>query len=579
MSVPAGQVLGAYRLVQRIGRGGMGEVWLGRHLKLGREAAIKVLPASLAGEADFLKRFQREAASAASLEHPNILPVWDYGEQEHTPYLVMPYVSGGTLKDRLSGSGISRTEFLHFFKQMAEALDYAHERGLIHRDVKPANMLIDERDRLYLADFGIAKALEGSEGLTRTGVGVGTPEYMAPEQAQGHADTRSDLYALGIIAYQLLAGRVPYSGNSTVEVLMKHLQEPVPLRPLREPALGLPPDIERLFQKALAKNPNDRYQSAMSLYEALAEALSAPSARAGDTRSTVVADSTIIGGAAAAAAAPVSAASWTPPPAPWQPAAAPTSNWQGASSAYTPPPQSWQAAPGATPPFGATPGYGVPQPPIQSHTVSKGQPWWLWGILAAVVLLLGFGGVVALARGGGTASTPTALPATAVAAAPSATVAPVAAATSPPPTAAPVPTSPPAPTAVPRPTTMPTAVPTPTVARPTATTARATNTPTPRPATTNANLSVSPVAGPVGTTFIMNATGLVPNGQYIFVIYNSANKEVLRTDANKPWVADSAGRLQQLTITTTGDPPDTYTVVVATVQGTERARARYTVTP
>ena len=134
---------------------------------------------------------------------------------------------------------------------MADALDYAHERGIIHRDVKPANMLLDERNRLYLSDFGIAKALEGSEGLTKTGMGVGTPEYMAPEQAQGRADSRSDLYALGIVLYQMLTGRVPYSGNSTVEVLMKHLQEPLPLLPLRNAAPSVPGGMEGVVQKAL----------------------------------------------------------------------------------------------------------------------------------------------------------------------------------------------------------------------------------------------------------------------------------------------------------------------------------------
>src|SRR3712207_33619 len=155
MSVPENRILGSYRLLERIGKGGMGEVYRGEHLKLGREAAVKVLPSNLVSEEDFLKRFEREASSAAKLEHPNILPVYEYGEQP-TPYLVMPYVKGGTLKEKMSAGKLSQGEIINYLRQMAEALDYAHSEGIIHRDVKPANMLLDDRGRLYLSDFGIA---------------------------------------------------------------------------------------------------------------------------------------------------------------------------------------------------------------------------------------------------------------------------------------------------------------------------------------------------------------------------------------------------------------------------------------
>src|SRR5205823_13551693 len=239
---PDGRILGAYRLLEQVGRGGMGLVYRAEHLRLRREAAVKVLPVDLAREAEFLKRFEREAASAAALQHPNILAVWDYGEQDDTPYLVMPYIAGGTLKDRLRRGSLPAEEIIGYLRQMADALDYAHERGIIHRDVKPANMLVDQRGQLYLADFGIARALEGSEGLTRAGAGIGTPEYMAPEQAQGRADARSDLYALGVIPYQMLAGRVPFTGASGIEVLMKHLREPPPPLPLRD-AAPAPPQV------------------------------------------------------------------------------------------------------------------------------------------------------------------------------------------------------------------------------------------------------------------------------------------------------------------------------------------------
>jgi len=275
---PGPQIIGSYRLEEQVGKGGMGEVYRAIHTRLATERAVKLLPPALAADPDFLRRFEREAASAARLEHPNILPVYEYGEAAGgAPYLVMPYVRGGTLKERLARGPLPPAELLDLFGQAAAALDYAHEQGIVHRDVKPANLLLDGRGRLYLADFGIAKALEGAEGLTRTGVGVGTPEYMAPEQAQGRADARSDLYALGVVLYQALTGRVPYSGTSTVEVLMKHLQDPLPLMPLRAVA------------RALAKNPNDRYASGAALVEDLREAFAAP-----PTPDATVVDATVI---------------------------------------------------------------------------------------------------------------------------------------------------------------------------------------------------------------------------------------------------------------------------------------------
>ncbi|MFN8515817.1 MAG: serine/threonine-protein kinase [Chloroflexia bacterium] len=273
MSAPQGRTLGAYQLKERIGRGGMGEVYRAEHLKLGREAAIKILPANLVGESDFLRRFEREASSAAALTHPNILAIYDYGEQDGTPYLVMPYIKGGTLKDRLEQGDVTPAQIVRYLTQIAEALDFAHSKGIIHRDVKPANVLIDEHDQAYLADFGIAKALEGNDNLTRTGMGVGTPEYMAPEQAQGRADARSDLYALGIMVYQLLIGHVPYSGNSTVEVLMQHLQQPIPLEPLRGVSPGAAQVFGPILQRALAKDPNHRYQTGRELMQAVNAAI------------------------------------------------------------------------------------------------------------------------------------------------------------------------------------------------------------------------------------------------------------------------------------------------------------------
>jgi serine/threonine protein kinase len=264
MSAAEGRTLGAYRLLERIGKGGMGEVYRALHLKLGTERAVKVLPPALAAEPDFLRRFEREAAAAAALNHPNILAVHDYGEADGVPYLVMPYIGAGTLKDRLVGGTITPAQFARALTEVAGALDYAHRQGIVHRDVKPANVLIDADERAYLADFGIAKALAGGEALTQTGLGVGTPEYMAPEQAQGRAEPRSDLYALGIMLFQLLTGQVPYSGTSTVEVLMKHLQEPIPLGALRGPAAR---EFGPILTRALAKDPARRYPTGRELMD------------------------------------------------------------------------------------------------------------------------------------------------------------------------------------------------------------------------------------------------------------------------------------------------------------------------
>lgn len=279
MSALQGKMLGGYRLLERIGRGGMGDVYRAQHLRLGREAAIKVLHAHLASDPDFLRRFEREAASVARLEHPSILPVWEYGEQEGSPYLVTPLLRGGNLADRLRREGLTPDEIGSYLREMASALDYAHQQGLIHRDVKPANMLLgNQPGRLLLADFGIAKVFGAGESLTRTGVGLGTAEYMAPEQFQGQADRRSDLYALGVVLYQMLTGHVPFSGTTPYEIITKHLQAALP--PVRQFNPTVPPALEAVVARALARNPDERYQSGAALAAAFGEALVTPQANA-----------------------------------------------------------------------------------------------------------------------------------------------------------------------------------------------------------------------------------------------------------------------------------------------------------
>jgi serine/threonine protein kinase len=274
----SGQTFGSYRLEGLLGRGGMGEVYRAQHLRLtGRLAAVKILPASFASDPDFLRRFDQEANSAASLDHPNILPVWDYGEQDGTPYLAMPLVPAGSLKELLERRGpISPTEAERYLAPIAEALDYAHSRGILHRDVKPANILLREDGRPQLADFGIAKAIEAgqTQGLTQAGRGIGTPEYMAPEQIEGRAEPRSDIYGLGIVLYQMLSGQLPYDGSTPYEVALKQISNPLPsLRRLRP---DISPAVEAVVMRALAKDPAMRYPNGRAFAAAFHEAIVAP---------------------------------------------------------------------------------------------------------------------------------------------------------------------------------------------------------------------------------------------------------------------------------------------------------------
>ncbi|HEY8598212.1 MAG TPA: serine/threonine-protein kinase, partial [Thermomicrobiales bacterium] len=323
----SGQTFGSYRLEGLLGRGGMGEVYSARHLRLtGRLAAVKVLPASLATEPDFLRRFEQEANSAASLDHPNILPVWDYGEQDGTPYLAMPLVTSGSLKDLLERRGaLSPDEAERYLTPIAEALDYAHSRGLLHRDVKPANILLRDDGRPQLADFGIAKAIEAGQtgGLTHAGGGIGTPEYMAPEQIEGRAEQRSDFYSLGVALYQMLSGRVPYDGATPYEIALKQLSNPLP--PIRQFRPDLSPAIEAVLQRVLAKDPAERYASGGEFATAFRNAVARPGGAAATIITTPYTQRTTpLSVPPAPVVAGPPAAAYVPPPPPTYPPVAPT---------------------------------------------------------------------------------------------------------------------------------------------------------------------------------------------------------------------------------------------------------------
>jgi serine/threonine protein kinase len=266
-----GKTLGHFRVVERIGSGGMATVFKAYQPNLDRYVAIKVLPAYHARDPIFVKRFEQEARSVAKLAHPNIVQIHDFGEQDNITYIVMEYVDGGTLKDRLK-KALPVGEAVDYMIQAAEGLACAHRNGIIHRDVKPANMLLRKDGYLLLSDFGIAKILEGTNQLTRVGTGIGTPQYMSPEQGSGMAvDRRSDIYSLGITFFHCLTGRVPFTADNPLTITVKHIQEPLPVEMLT--AEGIPAPIIQVVKKMAAKQPYERYQSMEDLIDALTSAI------------------------------------------------------------------------------------------------------------------------------------------------------------------------------------------------------------------------------------------------------------------------------------------------------------------
>jgi len=268
-----GQVLGGYRIINQIGQGGMATVYKAYQASMDRNVAIKVLPGQLAESQEFTTRFQQEARIIARLEHPHILPVFDYGETDGISYFVMRYLEAGTLKDKMVSGPLSLDEIDHLFTQLADALGYAHSQGIIHRDLKPANALVDSHGNLFLTDFGIAKLLQSaSPRLTQTDAIMGTPAYISPEQAQSqNVDQRSDIYSLGIILYEMVVGRVPFVADTPLAVILKHISDHMP--PPTSVKADIPASIERVILKALAKDPNDRFSTAGEFVSAWKKAL------------------------------------------------------------------------------------------------------------------------------------------------------------------------------------------------------------------------------------------------------------------------------------------------------------------
>jgi len=264
-----GSTLGRYELRRRVAQGGMSEVYLGYDRRVRRKVAVKVLYGS---DEPFVRRFEREALAVGTLSHDNILALYDFGEQRPWYYLVMPYIEGGTLRDYLlRRERLTLEEAASFLEQIASALQYAHDHGVVHRDVKPSNILLRLDGHAYLVDFGLAKAKIEAESLTHAGAMIGTPEYMSPEQSNGFHDYRSDIYSLGIILYQMLTGRVPFTAETPVAISLKHIQiQPTPPRELNA---DIPQSIEDVILKALEKDPNERYQEARIFSAAYRKAL------------------------------------------------------------------------------------------------------------------------------------------------------------------------------------------------------------------------------------------------------------------------------------------------------------------
>ncbi len=263
--------IGHYEIKSELGRGGMATVYRGYDARFEREVAIKVLPPEmLHADPNFRLRFEREAKIIAQLEHPSIVPVYDVGEDNHQPYFVMRYMRGGSLSERIKAGVFPLEAALGILEQVAPGLDEAHAKGIVHRDLKPSNILFNQQGVPHISDFGIAKMMEEAGNVTGSAI-LGTPAYMAPEQASGNAvDGRADVYALGVILYEMLTGQQPYQADTPMGVVVKHITEPVPEILREHPDLSS--EVDEVIKKAMSKNPDERYVTAIELARALNKA-------------------------------------------------------------------------------------------------------------------------------------------------------------------------------------------------------------------------------------------------------------------------------------------------------------------
>jgi len=268
MSFNVGENIGPYRIVEKLGQGGMATVFKAYHAALDRYVALKALHPAFNEDKTFASRFQREARVVARLEHPNIVPVYDYAEHENRPYLVMKFIEGDTLKARLDQGPLTAEEISKIVDAMGAALAYAHKQGILHRDIKPSNAIIANDGQIYLADFGLARIAQLGESTLSSDMIMGTPQYISPEQAMGKGDLdqRTDLYSFGVMLYEMVVGRVPFNADTPFAIIHDHIYTPLPLPRIVNP--NVPEPVERVLLKALAKEREDRFEDAMQLVAA-----------------------------------------------------------------------------------------------------------------------------------------------------------------------------------------------------------------------------------------------------------------------------------------------------------------------
>ncbi len=272
MPFAVGENVGAYRILEQLGQGGMATVYKAYHAALDRYVALKVLHPAFHEDQTFTARFQREARVVAKLEHPSIVPIYDYAEHEGRPYLVMKFIQGETLKSRLARGSLSADEINRVVDAVGSALAYAHAQGILHRDIKPSNVLIAADGQMYLADFGLARIAQAGESTLSSDSIMGTPQYISPEQARGdkNLDAGTDIYSFGVMLYEMVVGQVPFSADTPFSIIHDHIYSPLPLPRAINPKV--PEGVERVLLKALAKDRKDRYADIASMVNAFKEA-------------------------------------------------------------------------------------------------------------------------------------------------------------------------------------------------------------------------------------------------------------------------------------------------------------------